>query len=151
MSNHYAIELSLILYHEDKWVRSMTYYNHGEEPPFGGVKSGGATDPLELTLEEFEDNVKAVESWKGHVISVVKAIKPVPKVGAPEIPFEYRVDFVDDTIVYKLVMESLEMTVTFDKSAKTVTFSPRSAFDVSWRGFLFHQDTMIDFLEEIKA
>lgn len=157
MAKHYAIELSLMLYHEEQWVRGMTYYNHGETPPFGGVRSDETTEPLVLELEEFESNVLAVEDWRRHVVNVVRSISPIPKDGMPEMPLEYSVDFIagvdeePDLIVYRLVMASMEIVATYDKSAKTVTFDPRSNFDVSWRGFLFHQDTMIDFLEEIKG
>ena len=151
MSDHYAIELTLMLYHEGYWIRSFTYYNHGECPPFGGVRSDATVDPVVLDMQDFENNVNAIESWKRHVISVVKTIKPVPKEGRPELPLEYNVESVDDTIVYRFSMESMEMTVTYDKSAKTITFAPRDAFDVSWEGFLFHQETMLHFLAEIKG
>ena len=152
MADHYAIELTLMLYHHDNahWTRQFTYYNHGEEPPFGGVRSEPTTDPIVLSIEGFENNIKAVESWRRHVINVVKTIKPVPNGGIPDMPMEYKIETVNGTLIYQLHMESMEMNITYDKSAKTVTFAPRDAFDVSWRGFLFHQETMLDFLEEIK-
>lgn len=145
---HYAIELSLMLYHKGEWARGFTYYNHGDKPPFGGVRSDETTEPLVLSLEEFENNVHAVEAWRRHVVNVVKSTNPVPKEGKPEIPLEYRID--PNTLEYQLVMASLEVVAVYDKDAETVTFAPRSAFDVTWQGFLYHQNTMLDFLDKIK-
>ena len=148
--NHYAIELSLMLYHGDEWIRKFTYYNHGKEPPYGGVRSEGSPDPVVLDMEEFENTTEAVESWKRHVINVVKSIKPIPGNAVPDAPVEYKVDPTDDEITYYLSMDSMEMTITYDRSDKTITFAPRDAFDVSWQGFLFHHETITDFLKEIK-
>ncbi len=151
MSNHYAVELTLLLYHEGEWVRRFTYYNHGKEPPFGGVRSGESVDPVVMAVWEFENSVKAVGSWIGHVVSVCKSIKPVPSDGTPDMPVEYSVDPMGDILVYTLEMESMKVTITYDIDEKTVTFASKDAFDISWRGFLFHHETVQDFLEQVKG
>lgn len=148
---NYAIELTLMLYQNGEWVSGFTYYNHGECPPFGGVKSDARGSPLVLDVEEFENNIMAIEDWKRKVINVVSSMSAIPKEGVPDTPVEYKVEYVGDEIRYKLDMASIELYATYDISDKTVTFAVRNALDVSWRGFLFHQETMLDFLTEIKG
>ncbi len=151
MSKHYAIELVLMLYQGGQWVRTMTYYNHGEEPPYGGVKSNLTSGPLVLSVQGFEDNVKAVESWRRNVVSVCKTISPILNTGLPDGATEYKITPSGSDLTYDIVMDSLDMEVAYDHSARTVTFAARTAYDVAWRGFLFHQETMLDFLESVKA
>jgi len=152
MANYnYAIEISVMLYHDGEWVRTFTYYNHGETPPYGGVKSDATTSPVVMTVAEFENNVRAIEAWKKHVVRVVSSTKPIPDDGVPDTPVEYKVEIVSGELRYHLNMASIDMDVAYHLTNKTVTFATRSALDVSWRGFLFHQETMLDFLTQIKA
>ena len=146
---NYALEISVMLYQDDAWVTGFTYYNHGECPPCGGVKSGARSSPLVLSLEEFANNVAAIETWRKQVVKMVKVISPIPSDGVPDCPVEYKVEYVSGEIRYHLNMESIDMDVAYHIANKTVTFAARGALDVSWRGFLFHQETMVDFLTEI--
>lgn len=150
MSNHYAIELSLMLYQEDQWMRSFTYYNHGEEPPYGGVRADEALSPFAMSIGELRENIKSIDSFIRTVIDAVKAIKPIPKNPIPDRPLEYGVSGYDDTIEYHIEMETLQLTVVYDKTTKEITFNSRPAYDVSWQGFLFYHETIRDFLVEIE-
>lgn len=151
MPAHYAIELTLMLYQEDEWISSFTYYNHGECPPNGGVKADARTSPVVLTLEEFENNVLSVDAWLRSVVSCVKAINPISRDGVPDTPVEYKVEIVSGELKYHLNMVSIDMDIAYHIANKTITFATRGALNVSWKGFLFHQETMKDFLTEIKG
>lgn len=152
MANYnYAMEMSILLYHEGEWISTFTYYNHGETPPFGGVKSSARSSPVVMTVEEFENNVRSIEAWKKLVVRAVSSIAPIPVDGVPDTPVEYKVEIVSGELRYHLNMASIDMDVAYHLTNKTVTFATRSALDVSWKGFLFHQETMLDFLTQIKA
>lgn len=150
MSNHYAIELSLMLYQEDQWMRSFTYYNHGVEPPFGGIRSDETELPFTMSIGDLKENIISVDAFIRTVIDAVKIIKPIPKNPIPDRPLEYKVSGYDDTIEYNIEMETLQLTVVYDKTTKEITFAPRPAYDVSWQGFLFYNETIRDFLSEIE-
>ncbi len=153
MSSSYAIELSLMLYQDGEsgqWVRSFTYYNHGLEPPYGGVKSDETTVPIVMSIDDLRANIKSIESFIKHIINVVKTIKPVPKNAIPDSPLELSVTPQENTLDYVIEMESMQLTVIYDKATKEITFKPRSSYDVSWQGFLFYHETMEDFLAEIE-
>ncbi len=150
MSNHYAMEMSLVLYHEGEWAVSFTYYNHGAEPPYGGVRSVELLLPHVITLTELKENIFAIDKFIDHVVNVVKTIKPVPKNPVPDRPLEYSVELVGDELKYKIEMESMLVAATYDKTTEEITFAPRDAYDVSWQGFLFFCETIKDFQTEIE-
>ncbi len=150
MPNHnYAIELTLVLYHDDAWVKKYTYYNHGESAPYGSVKSDAIGSPLVLDMADFTGYVNALAAWENHVIHVVKPINAIPKDAVPDTPVEYKVEIVGTETRYQMTMDTIDMNITYDSSTGNITFSTRSAIDVSWRGFLFYIDTVEDFLTEI--
>ena len=148
MSNHYAIEMSMMLYQGDAWKVAFTYYNHGLEPPYGGIKSGALSEDFVMTLDEFKENVKIVDEFLHKVISVVKSIKPIPYDAVPDAPLEYDIAHNGASINYSMIMESMDLDVVY--SGGNVTFKARDAYDVSWRGFVFFQETMEAFLAEIE-
>lgn len=150
MSSHYAIQLSLMLSHSGDWVTSCTYYNHGLEPPYGGVKSEETLLPTIVRLEKFGEDVVAIGAFITHVINVVKTTKAVPTDPVPDEPLEYSLELVGDEFRYNIEMESLALSVIYDKTTGRITFAPRDAYDISWQGFLFFNETLKDFLTEIK-
>jgi len=147
----YAIEMSILLFHAEEWISTFTYYNHGECPPDGGVKSDARGSPVVMDIEEFENNVWSIEAWKRLVVRAVSSTNPIPEDGIPDTPIEYKVETVSGELRYHLNMASIDMDIAYHLTNKTVTFATRSALDVSWRGFLFHQETMLDFLTQIKG
>ena len=150
MSRHNdAIELTLVLYHEGEWTKRYTYYNHDESEPYGGVKSDAIVSPLVLDMGEFREYVNALAAWKTHVVHVVTNVNPIPKDAVPDMPVEYKVEIVGSETRYQMNMASIDMNITYDSSTGNITFSTRSAIDVSWRGFLFYIETVVDLLTEI--
>jgi len=150
MSNHYAIELSLMLYQADQWKVAFTYYNHGLEPPHGGVRSEEMTEPFAMSVDDLKKNIDSVDAFIRIVISAVKDIKPIPKNPIPDSPLEYNVIPGANSIGYDIEMESMQLEVVYDKATKDITFAPRPSYDVSWQGFLFFHETIRDFLAEIE-
>ena len=150
MSNHYAIEMSMMLYQKDEWKVAFTYYNHGEEPPYGGIKSDEMPEDFVMSLDKFEANIIAVDEFLQKVRGAVKSIKPIPFNPVPDCPLEYGLEPKAGSIDYNIEMESMQLTVIYDKTTKKITFSSRPAYDISWQGFLFFQETIKDLLAEIE-
>ena len=142
-----GFEFSLFLRRNAKWVRVFTYYNCGEEPPHGGVRSEEAVNQVEWTVGEFERLGVAIDGWVRDIRGMVK----IPDNHLPDLPLDYKIESDEDGVHYKITMETLDSEVNWSPDTKKIVFEPRDAFDISWAAFLFYHKTMNALLEKIRG
>ncbi|KKL79411.1 hypothetical protein LCGC14_2015120 [marine sediment metagenome] len=146
---NYAIELSLMLYHNNHPVRTFTFYNHGAEPPYGGVRADAVIAPLVMTMEGMKNADAAVDAWIRNVIDVAKLTTPVTKSCLPDLPYENKIDDTDGIVEYNMEMETLSVSISYEKSTFQFTFAARGDFDISWRAFMFYRSTIKGFIQRV--
>ena len=146
LPTEYGIELKLLLPSDGDWEGIYTYYNHGLEPPLGGVRSD-AVDEAAWTVEQVERLLSSTAIWVRYVIEITKN----PKDHNPDLPLEYSLKPEDNgDLLLAVKMETLESTIRWDKVAGKIIFSARDAFDLSWEGFLYYKIILEDFVAKIK-
>lgn len=143
----YGIEIKLLLRSDGGWGGVYTYYNHGLEPPLGGVKSD-ASDEATWTVEQCEALLHSTDLWIRYVREIMKiAVKH-----NPDIPLEYSLKPQGNgDLLLEVKMETLESTMLWEKAAGKIIFSARDAFDLSWEGFLYYKIILEDFMAKVKG
>lgn len=145
----FGIELSMLVEPDGAWQHVYTYYNHGLEPPYGGVKSEETGGDLVVSVGMFDKIMRWTEEWIGYVRGIVKN----PSTYSPDLPLEYSLDIQDNgdvVLALNITMETLDSYFSWSKDTGMVTFKARQAFDLSWEGFLFYWKAMNDFSAKIK-
>jgi len=142
----YGIEIKLLLKSDGGWGGFYTYYNHGLEPPLGGVRSDAADEAI-WKVEKAESLLHSTDIWIRYITDNLK----IPKNHNPDLPLEYSLSVEDNgDLLLELKMETLESTIRWDKATGNITFNARDAFDLSWDGFLYYKTILEDFVAKIK-
>lgn len=142
----YGIEICLLLDSGPGWGCVYIYYNHGLEPPYGGVRSEAA-DAAEWTVDQFEGLLDATDEW----IKYIRGIFSVPVGNDPDLPLNVKLKVrPDGDVLLDIEMESLNSRMKWEKSTGLVEFDARDAYDLSWKGFLYYMKAMRDFVAKIK-
>jgi len=142
----YGIEMKLLLKSDGGWGGVYTYYNHGLEPPWGGVRSEAA-DEAEGTVDQFESLLNAADLW----INYIRKLFDHPLKHNPDLPLTYKLKIQDDgDLKLKIEMETLDSEMLWNKATGNIEFHARPAYDLSWEGFLYYKIILEDFLAKIK-
>lgn len=142
----YGIEIKLLLQSGGGWRGVYVYYNHGLEPPHGGVR-GEAAGATTWKIEKLEGLLNSTDIWIKSIAGFIK----LPKNHNPDLPLEYSLSVEDNgDLLLAVKMETLESTMRWDKVAGNIIFAARDAFDLSWEGFLYYKIILDDFMAKIK-
>ncbi len=150
----FGIELNLLIPFGGTWVQMYTYYNHGLEPPYGGVRSAETTADYEFETAQFDNILRYTDKW----IAYIAAITGNPIIHNPDLPLEYKLEVVGGEVVLNLAMETLVAEFAWSRPGGggggshpgTVIFKVRPAYDLSWEGYLYYGQCLKDFASKIK-
>lgn len=147
----FGIELNLLIPYGGDWSQMYTYYNHGLEPPYGGVRSSATPGDAEWEVDQFDNILRYTNKWIGYI----SAITGNPIIHNPDLPLSYNLGVVDGGVVMNVEMETLNSEFSWNspgggQAPGTVIFKARPAYDLSWEGFLFYVKAMQDFASKIK-
>jgi len=146
LPTEYGIEIKLLLRSDGGWGGVYTFYNHGLEPPLGGVRSDAGSGST-ITVEQFDRLLSSTDLWIRHVIGITKN----PKEHNPDLPLEHKLEVeVNGDLRLKITMETLDSEMLWEKATGKITFSARDAFDLSWEGFLYYKIVLEDFVAKVK-
>lgn len=146
LPSDYGIEIKLLLQSDGGWEGVYTYYNHGLEPPHGGVRSEAA-DATTWKVGKLEGLLHSTDIWIRAIAGFIK----LPKDHNPDLPLEYSLKPQENgDLLLAVKMETLESTMRWDKATGNVIFNARDAFDLSWEGFLYYKIILEDFVAKIK-
>jgi len=142
----YGIEICLLLNSEPDWNCVYIYYNHGLEPPLGGVKSEVADETV-WTVEQFEGLLDATDIWVNNIVRVME----IPRKHNPDMPLNVKLKVQPDgDVLLDIEMESLDSRMKWEKDTNNIEFNARPAYDISWEGFLYYMTVMRDFIKKIR-
>lgn len=143
----FGIQVTLVLPVAGNWEHLYTYYNHGAEPPFGGVRSDEVVEEAEWAMPQLDRATQHTETW----IKQVRGLLNLPMIHDPDLPLTYDLKVgISGNVTIDLKMETLDMGIEWEKADNIVVFRPRPAFDLSWAGFLFYNKAIGDFINKIK-
>ncbi len=157
----FGINLEMLISPSSDWQTIYIYYNHGLEPPHGGVRSEATTEDLEMNVGWFD----RVMGWTDDWIGMIAGITDNHIHHDPDLPLNYNLraleadegDLDEGDIVFDITMETLNAEFVWTKahgqgegSPKVIIFKPRPAFDLSWAGFLFYVTCLKDFSAKVK-
>lgn len=146
LPTEYGLDISLMLKPNADWVCVYTYYNHGLEPPHGGVKSDAVSETT-WKVEKLEALLHSTDIW----IRAIAGFYKLPKNHNPDLPLEYSLKPEENgDLLLAVKMETLESTMRWDKANGNIIFAARDAFDLSWEGFLYYKIILEDFVAKIK-
>lgn len=145
----FGIDFTMLVSPSSEWTSMYTYYNHGLEPPHGGVKSDETGADLKMNIGWFD----RVMGWTDDFIGFIGGMCDCPDKHDPDLPLEYKLEIdgngVGDVIL-NITMETLDAEFIWEKSTGLIIFKARDAFDLSWAGFLFYMKALKDFSSKIK-
>lgn len=161
LESGFGIELTMLIRANAEWHHVYTYYNHGLEPPYGGVRSEETGEDLVVKVEMFDK----IMGWTNDWIRFIKGITKNPITHNPDLPLEYRLYFAGENdvvmdnedivigegdVVLRVTMETLDSEFIWSKDTGMVNFKARPAYDLSWEGYLFYVKCMEDFSDKVK-
>jgi len=145
----FGIDLTMLICPSSEWTSIYTYYNHGLEPPHGGVSSDETATDLVMTVGWFN----RIMGWTDDFIGFIGKMCDCPSKHDPDLPLEYKLEIDGNgagDVILNITMETLDAVFIWSKATGLITFSPRDAFDLSWAGFLFYVKCLKDFSVKIK-
>ncbi len=145
----FGIELTMLVQINADWHQVYVYYNHGLEPPYGGVRSEETGEDIEITVDHFDKIMGWTNVWIGFIRGIVKS----PLEYNPDLPLDYKIWIQsngDVVLAMDIAMETLDSYFRWSKDTGLITLRARDAFDLSWETFLFYLKTMEDFSAKIK-
>lgn len=145
----FGIELKALTCPSSVWIPLYTYYNHGLEPPHGGVKSCETTIDHEMSVDWFDRITEWTEYWVG----IIAYATGNHTYHDPDLPLEYKLSIDGNgagDVVLDIVMETLDAQIVWTKATGLIIFKSREAFDLSWGGFLFYLKALEDFSTKVK-
>jgi hypothetical protein len=149
LESGFGIELNLLLPFNAGWSQIYTYYNHGLEPPDGGIKSNEFTEDAEFEVEDFDNLLRYTDKWVAYISAITGNIIAYN----PDLPLEYKANLQENgdlVMNTSIEMETLDSMIIWSKNTGKITLKARDAFDLSWSGFLFYAKCLKDFSAKIK-
>lgn len=150
----FGIDLTMLICPSSEWTAMYTYYNHGLEPPYGGVRSDETSLDLEMTVGWFDRTLGWTDDWVGYISMITgNHVKH-----DPDLPLEYRLRVLEQDeppynegdVVLNITSESLDAEFAWIKASGLIVFKARDAFDLSWAGYLFYMKVLKDFSAKVK-